>query len=267
MDKKTKYLAILAIAVIAVAVLAYMDFSAPQSSLSFNAQIGQQVPQSIVSQLNIPSSVSNRIVEGSASTGLPNAPIIYNINASPLKNGTKPEILYIGAEFCPYCAVSRWGMIIALLRFGSFSNLHYMASNSTDVYPNTPTFTFYNSTYQSDYISFVSVETATRSYQNLQKLTDSQNNIFAAYNPGGGIPFIDFANLSVEAGALVTPGVIQGYSWNETISNLTNTNSSVSQALVGAADIYTTEICRITNMTPESVCSQPYVVKMLKILG
>ena len=35
----------------------------------------------------------------------------------------KPELLYIGAEYCPYCAASRWPLIIALSRFGTFKGL------------------------------------------------------------------------------------------------------------------------------------------------
>lgn len=258
MDKKTMYLAIFGIMVIAVAILAYMNYSAPPTTSSLNELIGQPVPQSVVSQLEIPGSISNRIGAGSVSTPP------FNINSSPLMNGTKPQIIYIGAEYCPFCAVTRWGLIIALLRFGTFSNLHYMASNSTDIYPNTPTFSFYNSTYQSKYISFVSVETSTRSrFQQLQTLSNFQNSLFVAYNPSGGIPFIDFANLSIQSGAPVTPVVLQGYVWNEIIANLTDTNSSVSQALVGTADVYTAEICRATNMTPSSVCSQPYVSRLV----
>ena len=104
--------------------------------------------------MNVPSNVSNRIGYGSVS----NPP--FNVNATVLANGTKPEILYVGADYCPYCAITRWGLIIAMLRFGNFSNLHYTASNSTDVFSNSATFSFYNATYQSGYISFVGVETA-----------------------------------------------------------------------------------------------------------
>src|SRR5581483_1419549 len=35
----------------------------------------------------------------------------------------RPEVLYIGAEYCPYCASERWSLIAALSRFGSFSGL------------------------------------------------------------------------------------------------------------------------------------------------
>ena len=34
-----------------------------------------------------------------------------------------PEVLYLGAEYCPYCAAQRWTTIIALSRFGTWSGL------------------------------------------------------------------------------------------------------------------------------------------------
>lgn len=262
MEKKTLYLAVFAVIVIAVAVLAYNSFFSQKSATGLDAQIGLKVSQSFISKMSVPSGVSNKIGAGAVS----NPPA--KINSSILLNGTKPMIVYIGADYCPYCAIARWGLIVALLRFGNFSNLHYMTSNSTDVYPNTPTFSFYNSTYQSSYVSFQAVETTSRNrYQSLQAPTDFQNGLISTYDPSGGIPFIDFANLSVQNGAPTTPEVLQGYNWNETVSNLTVVNSSVSQTIVGMADVYTTEICRATNMTPQSVCAQPYVAKLLKTLA
>jgi hypothetical protein len=32
-------------------------------------------------------------------------------------------MLYIGAEYCPYCAAERWPLVMALSKFGTFSNL------------------------------------------------------------------------------------------------------------------------------------------------
>ena len=46
-------------------------------------------------------------------------------------------MLYIGAEFCPYCAAMRWSMAVALSRFGTFTPLHGIHSSSTDVDPST----------------------------------------------------------------------------------------------------------------------------------
>ena len=70
----------------------------------------------------------------------------------------KPVFLYVGGEFCPFCAAERWSMVVTLDRFGTFSNLHIISSSSTDEFANTPTFTFYKSTYTSPYLDFQPVE-------------------------------------------------------------------------------------------------------------
>ena len=41
----------------------------------------------------------------------------------PLVAGGKPLVLYVGAEYCPFCAAQRWGMVVALSRFGTFTGL------------------------------------------------------------------------------------------------------------------------------------------------
>ena len=51
----------------------------------------------------------------------------------------KPEVLFIGAEYCPFCAAQRWAMVNALSRFGTFTGLTTTHSSSTDTDPNTPT--------------------------------------------------------------------------------------------------------------------------------
>src|SRR5207237_546429 len=78
----------------------------------------------------------------------------------PLLTGPngKPEVFFYGAEWCPLCAAERWSIITALSRFGTFHNLKEIASSSTDSYPNTSTFTFYQSSYTSSYIDFVPVD-------------------------------------------------------------------------------------------------------------
>ena len=35
-------------------------------------------------------------------------------NPKPLTANGKPELLYVGAEFCPYCGAMRWAEIVAL---------------------------------------------------------------------------------------------------------------------------------------------------------
>jgi hypothetical protein len=55
----------------------------------------------------------------------------------------RPRIVYVGAEYCPFCGAERWALAVALSRFGTFSGLRLIHSSSTDVDPNTPTLSFY----------------------------------------------------------------------------------------------------------------------------
>jgi len=106
-----------------------------------------------------------------------------------------PLIQYVGAEYCPYCAAERWTTVVALSRFGTFSNLGFAQSGATDVYPNTKTFTFRQASYTSPYVAFSGAETftsipnpATNFYFPLQKLTAAQTALVKKYDTMKYIP-------------------------------------------------------------------------------
>jgi thiol-disulfide isomerase/thioredoxin len=69
-----------------------------------------------------------------------------------LNDNGKPLIVYIGAEYCPYCAAERWAAVIALSRFGTFTGLGQTHSSSSDVYPDTATLSFHGAVYASQYL-------------------------------------------------------------------------------------------------------------------
>ncbi len=136
----------------------------------------------------------------------------------------KPEFLYMGAEYCPFCAAQRWAMVVALSRFGTFSQLYQTTSSATDSYPSTPTFTFNPKLYKtplytSQYVDFVPVEETGNvqntdgSYPILQTPTAEQQKLFSTYDvppyidaaDAGSIPFIDIANKFVAIG--LAPGI------------------------------------------------------------
>ena len=192
---------------------------------------------------------------GAGSTA--NYPKQITDNSPLLMVNGKPNILYIGAEYCPYCAETRWGLILALMRFGNFTGLNYMSSTSTDVYPNTPTFSFVNSSYSSRYISFSSVEIQDRNGSSLQTPTNFQDTVATKYGTGG-IPFIDMFNRSIQDGASASPQVLDGQSWQQLIAALNNPDSNVAQAVIGNANVFTAYICSEANITAP-VCSMPYV--------
>ncbi len=261
-------IALVVIIAIAAAVL-YLNTS---GSSNLSSYVGQQVPQSQISALeNI---AANSTLANNVGSGLlPSSsfPTLLKNKSITVVDG-KPAVVYVGAEYCPYCAFTRWGFIIALMRFGSLSDLHYMLSSPTDVYASTPTFTFYNSSYSSSVITFLPTEIENRSEQSLQQPSALQLADISAYDPstascdgGGCIPFIDFGNRSVVVGlpSSLSPGFIRTMTWSQIISQLSKSNTTVSQAIIGQADVFTAQICAIDNMTPTSVCSQPYVSKIL----
>ena len=122
----------------------------------------------------------------------------------------KPVVTYIGAEYCPYCAAERWGLAVALSRFGTFSHLSGTHSASANVYPNTQTLSFYGSSYSSPYVDFQPVKETTNqavggTYQALQSPTATQSSLMTTYDAAGSIPFLDIGNKYVITGASYSP--------------------------------------------------------------
>lgn len=181
----------------------------------------------------------------------------------------RPEVMYVGAEFCPFCAAERWSMILALSRFGTWSGLKTARSASDDVYPSTPTFTFVDTTYQSQYLDFSPVELTTSQkvggqYQPLQTPTAQQSQAFRAYDAppyvasqsAGAIPFVDLGNAYMLNGSTYSPALLDGKSWDEISASLKDPNSELGKAIIGGANLLTAAICETTSDQPADVCGQ-----------
>jgi hypothetical protein len=242
-------LCIAAVAIIIAAYLIAASFDDPYTSY-----IDQPVSSSTFRELTDFSSTTLASV-GAGSGTPPSA-----ISGGSLTNNSKPEVLFVGGEYCPFCGVTRWSMIIALSRFGNFTGLEYMLSSGTDVNANTPTFTFANATYTSPYISLVTVEHWDRSDNVYQPLTNEEQNLISEYDSEGSIPFIDFANQYSIIGAVGGLGAIDlsGMNWTQVITQLSTPGSSTAQAIVGEANYFISAICAIDNQQPSAVCSQSY---------
>jgi hypothetical protein len=258
MDKKMKIYIVVIVVVLVLGALVYNFYSVNSNLQTFD---NQPVSQTQITQLE--SASANTTLAKKIGIGVIGA-FPTDVNGTPIIINGKPTVLYIGAEFCPYCAATRWQMIIAFMRFGNFTGLKYMTSDPTDVYGGTPTFTFYNSTYESQYVNFIPVEQETNTGAPLQQPSAWENTTYARYDTGG-IPFIDFGNKSIQGGADYSPGLIYRLSWTQILSQLNNVNSSVAQSIIGGANIYTAHICAITNFTPASVCDAPYIKQALNL--
>ncbi len=167
----------------------------------------------------------------------------------------KPIVFYFGAEYCPFCAAERWPLIIALSRFGTFTGLTTTTSSSTDVYPNTPTFTFHGATYTSSYITFQAVEVSDRNGNSLQNPSTAQQALVSKYDTHDTIPFLDLGNKMILLKPSYQPDTLAGKSWQDIATALTNPQSSESQAILGSANQLTAAICLLTSNQPSSVCT------------
>ena len=217
----------------------------------------------IVAQITgLPASTFNAVGQGTANN------LIKPVSGTPLTGATgKPQVLYIGAEYCPYCAAQRWALIVALGRFGTFTGLQTTTSSSTDIYPNTPTFTFRAATFSSDYIDFRAVETYDRDQQPLQSPTAAEQQLWSKYDPAGSIPFVDFANRYAMSGAMFSPDLLGGASWQAIASDVEDPSSTQAQAILGSANLTTAAICKATSDKPASVCGTPAIQDLEKKLG
>lgn len=195
-----------------------------------------------------------------------------------LTKGGLPRIIYIGAEYCPYCAAERWAIVAALSRFGTFSHLGKTHSSTSDVYPGTKTFSFYKSSYKSKYISFTPIETQTNqqqgsSYAPLQTPTPTESQLFNTYDTApytpvqGGIPFIDIANHFLITGATYSPSVLSGKSMNQIATGITTPSSNISDNVNASANLITASVCSTTHNKPSSVCNSPIIHRTLNYLN
>jgi len=275
--------------VVVVAGLVIIKVASGGTPNSSNSSTFQASDVTTVSELTtIPASVFNAV--GVTSPVAPvtpplilkGQPALTTTNASGKK---VPEILYIGAEYCPFCAAQRWATIIALSRFGTWSGLGNMTSSSTDYAPNTPTFTFVKAKYTSLYIVFKSVEeytnipdAATAFYTTLQKPTAQESALITKYDTPkyvkgmttsqiGSIPFITFGNKFLVSGASYSPTALTGLTRSNIAAGLSNASSPVTQAIVASANYQTAAICTLTKQQPSNVCTSTGVKAAAKVMG
>jgi len=250
--------------VVLVIVAAFIVIKLSQGSPSSSSAGGRTLlPASVSSQITgVPAATLNSVGEGAVPAFTRGQPAFTAGTGAPLTSGGKPQMLYIGAEFCPYCAATRWSMAIALSRFGTLTPLHGIHSSSTDADPNTATLTFYKSGYNSKYLAFTPVENLTVTHALLQNPTKTQNAVWAKYEPNPtnrGYPFIAFSNKVVLKGPIYNPAVLAGKSWSQIAAALHDPTSPIAQNVLGAANYVTGAICKMTNNQPADVCTSKAV--------
>jgi len=264
---------IIAVVAIVVAFIVVKANSKPPSSSSSNGPTGAALSSVVANVTSVPASTLDKVGDGNGQVTAKPQPIT---GGTPLTANGKPEMLYMGAEYCPYCAAERWAMIQALSRFGTFSGLSTVHSASVngagqaEPYPDTPTFTFHGSSYTSKYLTFTPVETQTNipdkstgGYTTLETPTKDQQALLTKYDvppyvPAGNegaIPFIYFGGKYVSIGASYDVTVLSGKTWDQIASALSDPNSAIAKAIGGTANHITAAICKMTGNQPASACT------------
>jgi len=265
----TAVLAVIAIVLVIVLVKVNSGSSSPSSAAGDNSVTGAALPASVARNVTtVPASATNSAGTGSVLSFTQHP--IPAISGPPLTSAGKPEMLYIGAEFCPYCAGMRWAMADALSRFGTLSTpLRGIHSSATDTDPNTATLTFYKTSYTSKYLTFTPVENEDRNHNLLQQVSSEQNTLWGKYSPNGqrGFPFIDFGNKYILNGPIYDVGLLQGLNWQQISAQMRDPSGKVGQAILGASNFITAAICKTTNGQPGNVCSAPGVTQAAAHLG
>ncbi len=264
---------IVGVLLVLAAVIGVFIYISQQPSRSSSSSGGQTPAPSSV--LDAVSNVNPSVFAAVGTGGLPNSMVPTKKTVPPLVGPSgKPEFFYAGAEYCPYCAAERWGVIVALSRFGKFTHLDETTSSPDDVYPSTPTFTFYRSAYSSQYVDFVALETqGQKQGQPLQMPTAEQQQLINTFDgppyfsSAGGIPFIDIGNVQLSQGANYSPQVLAGHTQQEIAQELSNKDSEITKNIVGTANYLTAAICMTTQQQPASVCSAAPIPLVERLLG
>ena len=244
-----------------VVVMALLVFMGLRWQKGSGAKTTVASPALVQSLTTVPASTYDAVGAGTMSSGP--KPVS---GSDPLTAGGKPRVLYVGAEYCPYCGAERWAMVTTLARFGTFSNLGETTSSHADIYPDTPTLSFHGSSYTSKYVAFTGYETQSNqikgsTYAPLDKLSSSDEKIFATYDHSpylplnGNIPFIDFGGEYLSQGASYGPQLFSGLTHEQVAAQIRDPSTTLSTSVLGTANAFTAVICRLTHEQPAKVCS------------
>ncbi|HEX3960375.1 MAG TPA: DUF929 family protein [Trebonia sp.] len=246
------------VVVLAIVLVVVRPGLSPASSAAPGAATGTAAQDAAVARevTSVPAATFDSVGAGTA-TGL-----TATTGQPLLTSGGKPEVLYMGGEYCPFCAAERWALAAALSRFGTFTGLSLIHSSPTDVYASTPTLSFHGSGYTSNYVSFTPVEwfgeaadaSTPFGHAYLEQPTSQEAALFSKY-AGESIPFVDIGNRYLLPQTQYVPSALQGMSWSQVAAAMRTPSSPVARDIDGAANVITAAICNITNGQPGGVCS------------
>jgi hypothetical protein len=194
---------------------------------------------------------------------------IHRVYAQPKLIQGHAWTLFVGGQFCPFCASMRWPFVKALSRFGTFSGLGEMHSRvGVDGFNfSIPTYDFVHMTYSSPYVTLRTVEIADVNGNPLQALDDDETDLVNHLDPGGAIPFV-FVGGTYVAQLPYSPLLLQGRSYSQIVAEVNSENPGpLGQAVNAEADALTAAVCTTDGAQPASVCGQPAIQALIHRLA
>ncbi len=141
------------------------------------------------------------------------------------------NVLFIGSQACPFCAAESWSIYLALSSLGGkWTDLSFIYSNRSDIFPDTPGLNFANATYSGGGITFHGYEISNRNWTPYQKLNNTNDALFNQYDQKNDIPFMLIGGVYGHTGSSYPPSILANV-----------TGGTVMQWLKGGVDNSITE--------------------------
>jgi hypothetical protein len=182
---------------------------------------------------------------------------------TPLTVDGKPTFVYIGGEFCPYCAAERWAIAASVSRFGTLTRLETTRSAADD--GNYSTLSYVHAKYTSEYINFTPYEVENRASQPLQTPDAAAEASFKKYDSTGGVPFLSINNVYIGS-SQYSPSLLGTMTQAQIAAAAHDPTTTLGKNILAASNVISAGICSVDGQKPSSVCTSPEVVAALAYL-
>ncbi len=245
--RSIRRLEITAVVVVIAAVAVVGIYLATSARGANDAYVGKPVSQMIYSSMH------QAALASYGASGSTYMTAVQDVGGQPMSMDGKPILISATGEHCAPCALQRWPLVLALVRFGNFTDLEYMTSSAAE--GDYATFAFADSSYQSNYLVFQPYEVYDRSGTPFQALPANYSSANEQYG-SSSIPFLDFAGKYVVSGGILSnPSLLGTKNWTQIISSIT-TGDTLGTQIRQATNVITAVICKTTGENPASVCNQ-----------